>query len=219
VTLTVTFGKKSRFSVRENKRLLVHKDKCVRCVPVQARMLVAAMQRLDPERYEGSELACQLHEWKRSAPFVATLLAVPLMSHQRCDFCPGYPRRDASFLGNHRPYNRGQLLNFLGRPSAYDMHRSLQTLSHCIKRQNVTSFAFGAMDQVVSVAVTAITGGSPKPLGYRIPRVAKFSDSSSKAHFNNRPSVIHLSTHVSKSSSSRPDQGPCLATGSQTRRI
>ena len=72
------------------------------------------------------KLMCQLHERKRSAPFVATLLTVPLMSHLRCDFCPGYPRRDASFLGNHRSYNRGQLLNFLGRPSAFGMHRSLQ---------------------------------------------------------------------------------------------
>jgi hypothetical protein len=164
------------------------------------------------------KLMCQLHERKRSAPFVATLLTVPLMSHLRCDFCPGYPRRDASFLGNHRSYNRGQLLNFLGRPSAFGLHRSLQTLSHCIKRLEVTSFSFGAMDKVVSVAVTAVTGGSAKPLGYRIPRVAEFSDSSGNVHFNNRPSSNHLSTHFSKSSSSRPDQGPCLATGSQTRR-
>jgi hypothetical protein len=83
---------------------------------------------------------------------------------------------------------------------------------------NNTSPSLSAVDKMVSVAVTAVSSRSPDPFGYRIPRVAEFSGSSGRGQFSNRPLAIHGSTHCSKSSSSRPDQGPCLATGSQTRR-
>jgi hypothetical protein len=182
-------------------------------------MLVAAMQRLDPERHEGSKLTCQLHERKRSAPFVATLLAVPLMSHLRRDLCPGYPRRDASFLGNHRSYNRGQLLNFLGRPSAFG-YAQITTDTFTLYKGTKRYLFFVRCDG---------PGGFGSGHGnYR--RIAQASWISHptcgrvlgqpwhKVHFNDGPLTIHLSTHFSKSSSSWTDQGPCLATGSQTRR-
>lgn len=53
------------------------------------------------------------------APFVTALLAVPLVSHPRRDVCPGDPLRIASLPGNHRSYDRGQFLDFLGRPGAW----------------------------------------------------------------------------------------------------
>jgi len=41
-----------------------------------------------------------------------------------------------------------------------------------------TSTSLAAMCEMVTVAISAVGGGSPKPFGYRIPRVTEFSDSS-----------------------------------------
>lgn len=48
--------------------------------------------------------------------------------------------------------------------------------------------SLAAMCEMVTVAVSAVGGGSPKPFGYRIPRVAEFSDGSgeNECHLNNK---------------------------------
>lgn len=108
--------------VRES-RLLVHEDEGVHGRPIRSRILVATVQRLDPANPEKMSINPIFGSIERgesaAVPFVAALLAVPLVSHPRRDVCPGYPRDAASLLGHHRSYYRGQFLDFFGRPSAY----------------------------------------------------------------------------------------------------
>jgi hypothetical protein len=47
------------------------------------------------------------------------------------------------------------------------------------------------MCEVVTVAISAVGRGSPKPFGYRIPRVTEFSDGSEEnvCHLNNKTTL------------------------------
>jgi hypothetical protein len=155
-------------------RLLVHKDERVQRAPLQPRVFVAAVQGLYPEEKRGAANVTFLYCGER--------VARPHHLLRHCwpfRLCAILAATSAQDIPAALPPCRDIIARTIAVSSWTSSGDQAPTITDVVierralyRGQKLTTPSLAAMCEMVSVAVSAVGGGSPDPFGYCVPRVA-----------------------------------------------